>query len=377
MIFLIIALLSTLFPDIYIWYNFIAGRGLIVSLLFFMPTIVTLIALALGMNGVHPNAMLRLFITLILSFGMPKLLFSIVNIVGKLAALGLPTAYHYFNFFGIVIGVVFFIIALVGFTYGWKHISVNHQTMPFLDVPESFDGYRIVQLSDMHIGTYQYAPQVVEQLVDKVNELNPDVILFTGDLVNMSPEEVAPFMSVLGRLKARDGIYSIMGNHDYCIYGSYKGAERVKAVQRVREIEKELGWKMLVNEHVLIHHGKDSIAIIGVENSGTPPFPDYSDLPKAMKGLDNNTFKILMTHDPSHWRREVLNTDIQLTLSGHTHAMQFRIGNFSPSKYTYREWGGVYEQSGRLLNVSTGCGSNVPFRFGAWPEIMLIELKRR
>jgi hypothetical protein len=375
MMFILIAIVTMILPDVYIWYNFLIGRSLLTTGLFFVPTLAIVTLTILALNGISSGDMMRWSFTLLLSLSIPKLLFTLVSIIGKIVSLGLPSTSPYFNLLGTILGGIFLVIALIGLTYGWKHIQVNKIEVAHTEIPKSFDGYRIVQLSDMHIGTYQYAPEVVEELVQRVNKLQPDAILFTGDLVNMSPDEISPFVSTLKKLQAKDGVYSIMGNHDYCMYSRLPAAERAKNVQRIRELETELGWELLRNEHVMLHRGADSIALVGVENAGKPPYPNYANLAKAMMGLEKGVYKILMSHDPTHWRREVLDTDINLTLSGHTHAMQFRIGNFSPSQFTYPEWGGLYEASGKLLNVSTGCGSNIPFRFGAWPEIMVIELK--
>ena len=212
----------------------------------------------------------------------------------------------------------------------------------------------------------------------EVNDLHPDLIVFTGDLVNSSADELDNFMEILPQLRAKDGVYSILGNHDYCEYHHYDTPDGARSnLREVIRRERGFGWDVLLNEHRFIHRGTDSIAIIGVENEGKPPFPSFADLPKAMKGVSDDVYKILLSHDPSHWRREVLpETDIQLTLSGHTHAMQLMIGNFSPAQWAYREWGGAYQEDKHMLYVSLGIGGTVPFRFGAWPEINVITLKR-
>lgn len=170
-----------------------------------------------------------------------------------------------------------------------------------------------------------------------------------------------------------------MGNHDYCEYGADKSEHNIEKNQTVlRYLEAKIGWRLLMNEHALIRRGDDAIAVIGVENISRPPFQDYGDLHKAMEGLPTGMFKILLSHDPSHWRRGVLHqTDIALTLSGHTHAGQLRIGRLSPSKVAYQEWGGKYTEDGSMLYVSTGIGGTVPFRIGAWPEVNVITLRRK
>lgn len=265
-----------------------------------------------------------------------------------------------------------------GFFFGWRHVIVRRATCVSPLLPASFNGYRVLQLSDIHIGTYLRNRRFIDKLVALVNDQHADLVVFTGDLVNVSAEEVIPFQHVLKQVSATDGVLSIMGNHDYCEYGEDKSERNVAKNQTVLHyLEEKIGWHLLMNEHVLIHRGDDAIAIIGVENISRPPFQDYGDLKKAMEGLPQGMFKILLSHDPSHWRRGVLHqTDIALTLSGHTHAGQLRVGRLSPSKLAYQEWGGKYTEDGSMLYVSTGIGGTVPFRLGAWPEINIITLQR-
>ncbi len=265
-----------------------------------------------------------------------------------------------------------------GFFFGWRHVIVRRATCVSPLLPASFNGYRVLQLSDIHIGTYLRNRRFIDKLVALVNDQHADLVVFTGDLVNVSAEEVIPFQHVLKQVSATDGVLSIMGNHDYCEYGEDKSERNVAKNQTVLHyLEEKIGWHLLMNEHVLIHRGDDAIAIIGVENISRPPFQDYGNLKKAMEGLPQGMFKILLSHDPSHWRRGVLHqTDIALTLSGHTHAGQLRVGRLSPSKVAYQEWGGKYTEDGSMLYVSTGIGGTVPFRLGAWPEINIITLQR-
>lgn len=280
---------------------------------------------------------------------------------------------------------------LYGTLYGWRHLVVKKCTCKSLLLPKSFEGYKVLQISDLHVGTFLETPHFVEKIVEKVNSLHPDVIVFTGDLVNIKATEAVPFVKILKKLNAPDGIYSVMGNHDYCEYGipadkSFNKFTRQRWALRnqhaMKFLQRQMGWRLLMNENVKItrqnEHGKEeSIHIIGVENISKPPFKDYGNMDKAMEGMKIGTFKILLTHDPSHWRRGVLGkTDIALTLSGHTHAAQLKLGNFSPAKWMYHEWGGKYVEDGSTLHVSLGVGGTMPFRLGAWPEINEITLVR-
>lgn len=283
--------------------------------------------------------------------------------------------------------LVMWMLIAYGFIFGWRRIIVRTTTCESALLPVSFDGYRVLQLSDIHIGTFLRNRKFVDRLVKVVNEQRADLIVFTGDLVNVSAEEVIPFQHALSLIKAKDGIYSVMGNHDYCEYGADKTDKNISKNQTVlKYLEEKIGWRLLLNDHAIIARTRndggilksESIALIGVENISRPPFQDYGDLHKAMAGLHTGQFKILLSHDPSHWRRGVLGqTDIALTLSGHTHAGQLKIGRFSPSKWAYHEWGGKYTEGNSMLYVSLGIGGTVPFRIGAWPEINVITLRRK
>lgn len=311
------------------------------------------------------NTAMRLITGSCLLIAVPAVLFLVVwPFAGWRWALLLPTLWE--------------MLMAYGFFFGWRHVIVRRATCVSPLLPASFNSYRVLQLSDIHIGTYLRNRRFIDKLVALVNDQHADLVVFTGDLVNVSAEEVIPFQHVLKQVSATDGVLSIMGNHDYCEYGEDKSERNVAKNQTVLHyLEEKIGWHLLMNEHVLIHRGDDAIAIIGVENISRPPFQDYGDLKKAMEGLPQGMFKILLSHDPSHWRRGVLHqTDIALTLSGHTHAGQLRVGRLSPSKVAYQEWGGKYTEDGSMLYVSTGIGGTVPFRLGAWPEINIITLQR-
>ena len=267
-------------------------------------------------------------------------------------------------------------VSLYGITFGWKRITVRETVVVNHTLPPSFHGFRIAHISDLHLGTYASHPEIVDRIVEMVNEASPDLIVFTGDIVSTSPQELRPFTETLSRLHAPYGIVSILGNHDYCTYGPRKSASEHKAqLEEVIALQRQMGWNLLMNEHIVLRNGNDSIAIIGVENDGHPPFPARANLGKATEGISAGCYKILLTHDPSHWRRAILShTDIPLTLSGHTHAMHLRIGGWSPSALLFSEWGGLYKENNQYLHVNTGTGSNIPFRLGAWPEIRIIAL---
>lgn len=271
-------------------------------------------------------------------------------------------------------------ILAYGYFIGSRQFVVNHQTYYFHDLPEEFDGYRILQFSDLHLGTFQHGHQRdVDSIVALINRQHCDAIMFAGDLICKSSEELAPYDSLLSQLRAPDGVYSIMGNHDYGTYNEFEyEVDRLIDVEALQEHEASYGWRLLLNDHVILHRANQRIAIVGVENDGIPPFPQLANLDKAMKGVNTDDFCVLLTHDPTHWKRSIVNqTSIQLTLSGHTHAGQFKVFGWSPCSLRYPEWSGTYTEGEQILSVSDGIGNSIiPFRFGAWPEVNVITLRR-
>ena len=261
----------------------------------------------------------------------------------------------------------------------WKY------TLYFDNLPKAFDGYRITQISDIHCGSFDNYEKI-RYGEDLINSQKSDVILFTGDLVNNLANEVHNWKSLFATLQAPDGVFSIMGNHDYGDYSSWETPEaKQQNLEHLFQLQKQMGWQLLLNEHCYLERDGEKIALIGVENWGHGRFSKYGDLNKAMEGVNTEDFKILMSHDPTHWQEVVLpeNKDIQLTLSGHTHGMQCGIEipgwlKWSPSQYIYKYWGGMYEEGGKYLNVNRGFGYHAfPGRLGVWPEITVIELKTK
>lgn len=361
-------------PDIYIHTTYVSPLGsALLGMLWWLPSAAIVATFVAAQLGIWHNTMFRAFFGLTLAIMFPKLLFTLLAVtmgwkVGLGAAAVLLTALLY------------------GFIFGWRRIVVRTATCRSRLLPDDFDGYRIVHLSDLHIGTFLRNPAFIDSLADAVNGQHPDMVVFTGDLVNVSAIELLPFRKTLSAISAPDGVYSVMGNHDYCMYAqdcthrvhgrSITVAERDRML--LQYMEDKMGWRMLMNENVVIKRGKSSIAVVGVENIGKPPFKSFGNLAKALTGLPEGMFKILLSHDPTHWRCGVLNkTDIALTLSGHTHAGQVRLGRFSPAKWAYNEWGGSYVEGNSMLHVSPGIGGTVPFRFGAWPEINVVVLKKK
>ena len=344
----------------------------------------TLWYIAYGFRTGRPEWLSHLFFHLWLVVSISQLALSIGGLLSSLFK-RIKIMSHAMTCLGIVLAAFTLIITVMAYMIGNKRIEVKEYSFASKDLPEEFDGFRIVHISDLHLGTYGNDTARVAQLIDKTLEQQGDIILFTGDLVNMESKEALPFKQQLKRLTAPCGVYSILGNHDYAIYRNFEEKqEQLADISQLVELEKECGWQLMRNENTLLRRDSAEIALIGVENDGKPPFPQLADLPKALMGLPDTSangkplFKILMTHDPSHWRRAVLReTDAQLTLAGHTHGMQFKLGQWSPASWVYREWGGQYYDGDRSIVVSIGLGLGaVPFRFGAWSEVCVITLKR-
>ena len=282
---------------------------------------------------------------------------------------------------GIVLAAIPFASVLYGVTKGKFNYRVIREKIRFGNLPESFKGLKIVQISDMHLGSFNRKFEQIEKAIELLNEQEPDLILFTGDLVNNFAEETDDWAPILSRMKAGIGKYSILGNHDYGDYSEWGSpGAKAKNLAAIKAFHKKMGFRLMLNENETIRINDEEIALIGVENWGKPPFPQHGDLKKAMDGVNPGSFKLLMSHDPSHWDAQVLDaTDIDLTFSGHTHGMQFGIERagikWSPVQYKYPRWGGLYRESKQYLYVNRGFGYiGFPGRIGMPPEITVVEL---
>lgn len=363
--YIVMILCMAFVPDAWLWQMGVAEWAAPLKLLWWIPTFLLLMA-EMGLQlGIYHKTSVRVLFTMILFSVFPKVLFILCSLVMPWWAALIPT-------------VVVMLLLLFGFTHGWKRLEVKQVTGSSADLPPYFDGYRILHFSDFHLGTFPKDTDFVKKVVERANQEDVDMMVFTGDLVNNAAEEVVPWFDVLKELHAPDGIFSVWGNHDYCEYGNNHSIGALKRNRKLLyDYQKQLGWNQLMNEHVTLSHGLASIEIIGVENAGHPPFANRSDLAKAMTGISQDSFKILLTHDPHHWRKEALAQGIQLTLSGHTHAGQIQLGRITPARMAFKEWGGIYRQGAQMLYVSAGLGGSFPFRLGAWPEMTVITLKRK
>lgn len=283
---------------------------------------------------------------------------------------------------GLIFSVGIILNIIYGVTAGNRNIQIQRIEIVDNELPPNFDDFRIVQISDIHLGS-TFDSELVERAQIKIDELNPDLIVFTGDLVNNFADETTQWIEDFKKMTANVPSYSILGNHDYGDYTSWESEKRKQNnFDAILAAQQQMGFRMLRNEHDVITKGDDSLYLVGVENWGHDPFPQYADMEKAMRNVPDNAFVILLTHDPAHWESKVkYNDTINLSFSGHTHGLQWGIKPagipFSLSYFTRKNWGGFYESGNSKLVVSTGLGSvGIPWRIDMPPEITVVTLKR-
>ena len=259
-----------------------------------------------------------------------------------------------------------------------NRFQVKEVKLGFENLPESFEGYRIVHISDIHARSFERREKHLQKAVDRINALKPDLIAFTGDLITLTPSELEGLTPILKVLHAEDGIVSVLGNHDYCQYADTDEITKRKYMKDLIESERAMGWTLLLNENVTIRRGTDSIAVVGVENiSPSRHFPSKGNLCKASEDTED-CFRILLSHDPMHWDYEITGKHYPLTLSGHTHSMQISIFGWSPSSLIFKQHGGLYTKGNQHLYVNIGLGETIfPARIGARPEITLITVSKQ
>lgn len=282
---------------------------------------------------------------------------------------------------GIFLGALPFVTLIYGIVRNRYRYKVFRETVKLANLPESLKGLKIVQISDIHSGSFDQIDPV-KRAVELINAEEADLVFFTGDLVNSIASEMTDYIDVFSEIKAKKGVFSVLGNHDYGDYHNWSSVEEKKAnLDALKGIHRQMGWDLLLNENRILEVNQEKFAIIGVENySASAHFPKYGDLEKAYQGAESMPLKLLLSHDPSHWENQILDTDIDLTFSGHTHGMQFGIEipgwfKWSPVKYAYKQWAGLYQTGKQYLYVNRGLGFlGYPGRVGILPEITVIEL---
>ena len=297
----------------------------------------------------------------------------------------IPSRRKFLSTLALGVAAIPFSTLLYGMIKGKYNFKVLKYELEFADLPEAFDGFTMTQISDIHSGSFDNKNKI-SYAVDLINQQDSDAIFFTGDLVNNIADEMDDWKELFSNLSAKEGVFSVLGNHDYGDYIRWNSEEeKLKNLNKLKKIQSEMGWNLLLNENFYIKRKNQKIAIVGVENWGENGFKQAGDLDAACKNINNSDFKVLLSHDPSHWKSRVKNDDrnFQLTLSGHTHGMQFGIEipgwiKWSPVKYRYENWAGIYEEKGRFINVNRGFGFlGYPGRVGIWPEITVIKLKKK
>ena len=336
----------------------------------------------------------QLMVSAIMIFVFPKILALIFLLVGDISRIlefgvkfmftdtkHFPERRKFISITALAAAGFFSAFAIDGIIFGKYRHTARKVKLKIKNLPEKFKGYKIVQISDVHSGSF-FHPEKLQHAIHLINEQNADLVLFTGDMVNNYADEFKPFINLFKSINAKDGKFSVLGNHDYGGYGAWKSLEeKEQNVPQLIQFQKEAGFKMLRNENISIEKNGEKIYILGVENWGVPPFPQFGDLDKALIGVPENAVKILMSHDPTHFDEVVKHhkTNVQLTLSGHTHGMQFGLDlkNFkwSPVKFKYPKWVDLYESNGKYLYVNRGFGVIAyPGRVGVKPEITVFEL---
>ena len=383
----ILLILMAVVPDLYIDRRFLrrikGRRAMLRRLLWWLPTLgmiaYTMVFVFDRQFAPSDIKILNVYLFLVGLLITPKCLFAICSAIGWGVKKMIRRKANYGNIVGVVMVVLNWYVLFYGSFVGFDQITVREMTYESAELPKAFDGYRIVQFSDAHVGTYIGGREhLLSAVVDTINAQSPDMVVFAGDLQNREPQEIRPFVDVLGGIKAKDGVYSVIGNHDYSDYIEATQDIKAENEQETRELERKMGWRLLVNEHEVVRRGADSIVIAGLDNDGDgKKFPQRGDVRKALEGVSDSAFVVMAEHDPTCWRRKILpESRAQLTLSGHTHAMQFMIGNWSPASFVYKEWGGLFSEGARALIVSTGIGGFIPFRFGVPGEIVVITMRR-
>lgn len=377
---LIMILVADLFVDLH-YLRRIQRRQWLKRMFWWLPAVMiivyTIYMSSLGSFAPESMTVLNTYLFLLGFIVIPKFVFAVCSVIGWCIRRLVPMKRNYGHWVGVGLVFVLWFVLFYGCTLGFSHIDVRQVDFYSKDLPKSFEGYRIVQFSDAHVGTYHGDRQhILADAVKRMNGLKADAIVFTGDLQNMQPSELYEHMLLLSELRAKDGVYSVLGNHDYAEYIDGDAKTKAANCQETVDLQRHLGWNLLRNAHETIYRGNDSIVIAGMENYGLSKHaPKRGDINQTLKGVNDSTFVVMLEHDPTAWDSIILpQSHVQLTLSGHTHAMQFELFGWSPAAWIYKEWGGIFYHDNRAINVSTGLGGFVPFRFGIPGEIVVVTL---
>lgn len=378
-------LLAIVLPDIYIdmhYWRHHKGYIWWRRLLWWLPSVLMVaysIAIASTRNFVPDEMMfINVYMMLVGLVVMPKMLFALCSGIGYLVCKYTHRHRNYGNFIWLPFAAGAIYIIMYGFIVGFGKLEVKHLDLYFDDLPEAFDGYRIVHFSDAHVGSFQYDKKsILQRDIDSINAQKADMVVFTGDIQNMQPDELLPVMPLLSKVKAKDGVYSVLGNHDYSIYIDATEDVKKANIKATVDREQQMGWTVLRNDNRVIRRDADSLVIAGEENGGRKPSPKLADLEKSLHGVSKGAFIVMLQHDPNVWQEKIVpDGRVQLTLSGHTHAGQVSVFGLRFTQLTARNDYGLYNQGRQQLYVTSGLGGVVAMRFGATAEIAVITLHK-
>lgn len=380
---LLVIVLSDLYIDVhYFRRRYSVARWM--RLLWWVPCIgMTAYTIALAsLKSFAPSdpAWLNTYLLLLGLFVGPKAIFALCSLIGSCCLrLMRHPRFNGGHYAGIVLAIGGMLTYVYGLTVGFSQIKVNHITLHFDTLPPAFDGYKIVQISDLHLGSfYGWRQKILKAEMDSIHKQHADLIVFTGDLQNIRPSEILPHAQWVAH--ATRETVSVLGNHDDSGYADDpSGRQSATMRQQLASIESnQLGWHPLLNDHIILRRGGDSIVVAGMENEGEPPFPNHADLRRTMRGVSDHAFVVMLQHDPTAWQRTILpRTQAQLTLSGHTHGGQMQLFGWRPTQWKGTPDKGLYTQRGRCLYVNAGLGGLVPFRLNMPAEITVITLKSK
>ena len=348
-------------------------------LLWWIPSAVMLVytaGLSLVQSFVPENLMwVNVYLVLLGITIYPKIIFCLFSLLGRAFRHYFHTPYNLSTLLSALFVIVTWLMMAYGSTAGIRQLKVKHVDLSFKDLPDAFDGYRIVHFSDAHVGTFTGdMRKVLARDIDSINAQKPDLIVFTGDLQNIQPREILPVIPLLGKLHAADGVFSVLGNHDYAEYVKLSPEQELRNIYETRSVEKRCGWNLLLNSNHTIRRGRDSIVIAGEQ---TFERPDSANFTRTMRGVGARAFTIVLQHNPKAWEKHIVkDARARLTLCGHTHGGQLSLFGFRPTQIEYHQDDGLYKMANRYLYVSSGLGGLVPFRLGVTPEIVVITLHK-
>lgn len=383
---LIFLLFLIVLPDLYIDLHYLRKKPTYTRwkrLLWWLPAILMLVytfKMGTEKNFIPDNpAWIDNYLFLLGLLVVPKGIFTLCSLIGLGYCRIFKKHHNWGNLVGLFLSIMVIYILVYGSTFGLRQLKINRIDIAFKDLPPAFDGYRIVHWSDAHVGTYMKSRRpLLERAVDSIRKQQADMVVFTGDLQNLQPSELYPFQDLFRSIHAKDGVFSVLGNHDYSGYIAASNAIKVGNERELISRQRQYGWQLLLNEHRTIHRGADSIVIAGTENDGLPPYPAKGNVHQALRGVEDNAFVVMLQHDPSAWRRIILpQSHAQLMLSGHTHGGQLSLFGIRISQLLLKEDYGLYRDGSRALYVTSGFGGLIPFRFGVSSEIAVITLHQQ